>query len=322
VTIHLAPGRYNEEVVTRVNGTATRPITIEGDDTGFVATARQRTVLMGVGRIFSVNNSYYHLQGFSIEGEPTIPTTSYPTDLGVANAFKDRMAAKVVDSTMIFVGASDTVSGVHGIVVDDMFLSGAGGDCIRLRNDASHNTISNSTIQWCGMLAKASATAAYVYHNGEGVYIGTSPKSTDQPDYADDASHDNLVQGNVIHTYGSECLDVKENATRTIFIDNDCADNSEPLSDYGSNIELRSYNNSIVHNRISGSAGYGLKLASDGPQYRQGGNIVKGNVFSADAGASIVNKQTTAQGAVCGNILSVPAAGTWLASPARVCAGS
>jgi hypothetical protein len=317
VTIHLAPGAYTEQVTTKVNGTADLPITIEGTDTGFVPSARRATVLYGEGRIFTINNNYYHLSGFTINGEQRIPLTSYPSSLGSATAFKASVQASVVDSTMIFVGGSDTSWGLHGITVSDMLLNGAGGDCVRLRNNASYNTIIDSTIQWCGMASKAYGTDVFTYHNGEGVYVGTSPKSTDQPYYANDTSHGNVIQSNVIHTYGTECLDVKENAARNLFIDNDCADNTEPLTDSGSNIEVRGNDNSIIGNTVAGSMGYGLKLASDGSQYRQGGNVVENNIFSGDAGASIVNNQTVTQGTVCGNRLSVSS--LRLASPSAPC---
>ena len=39
------------------------------------------------------------------------------------------------------------------------------------------------------------------FHNGEGVYIGTSPNSDDQPMHADDGSARNVVTRNVIRTY-------------------------------------------------------------------------------------------------------------------------
>ena len=35
-----------------------------------------------------------------------------------------------------------------------MFLNGAGGECVRLRNNAHDNAITDSVIQYCGMLGK------------------------------------------------------------------------------------------------------------------------------------------------------------------------
>jgi hypothetical protein len=155
------------------------------------------------------------------------------------------------------------------------------------------------------MYGKDAGAGVYAYHNGEGVYLGTSPKSTGDPMYADDTTSYNTVQHNVISTYGTECLDVKENSHNNSFLNNTCSGNTEPLADYGSNVELRGYNNSIIGNTVRGSLAYGLKLSSDGPANPQGGNIVQGNVFSGDTGSPIRNDQTRAQGSFCGNSFAV-----------------
>jgi hypothetical protein len=309
VTIHLARGNYYEEPVTKVNGTAAKPIIVEGTDTGFDASKRSATVLFGSGRVFSINNSYYRLEGFSINGESMLPTTAYPTALAGATSFKDKVKSSVVDSTLVFIGAADTAHSLTGNVIDDMYLTSAGGACVRMRADANHNQIVYSTIRWCGMLGKYSGTDVFTYHNGEGVYIGTSPKSTGQPMFTDDGSSFNVVRGNIIQTFGSECFDVKENAHNNAFTGNVCGDNTEPLSGYGSNIELRGYDNSVTGNTVTGSLGYGLKIATDTSKDPQGGNVVQGNRFSADSGTPIRNDQVTAQGSFCGNTFAV---GTYL----------
>ena len=104
-----------------------------------------------------------------------------------------------------------------------MFLNGAGGECVRLRNNAHDNTITDSVIQYCGMFGKGDGEERAAYHNGEGVYIGTSPESDDQPMSANDTSSHNVVARNIIRTFGSECFNVKENAHDNVFEDNDCA---------------------------------------------------------------------------------------------------
>jgi hypothetical protein len=305
--IHLARGSYYENPVTKINGTATAPITVEGTDTGFAATGRAATVLYGAGagRVFTINNSYIRLQGFTINGEPSLRSVAHPTTLAGVTAFKNSVQARVVDSTLVFVGAATTARFLTGDVISDMFLTDAGGTCVRLRDGAHGNTIVNSTIQWCGLYGKYAGAGVYAYHNGEGVYLGTSPKSVSDPMYSDDATSYNVVQHNVISTYGTECLDVKENARNNSFIDNTCSGNTEPLSDYGSNVELRGYNNSVIGNTIRGSLGYGLKLSADGPTNPQGGNVVQSNAFSGDTGSPIRNDQTKAQGSFCGNTFAV-----------------
>jgi len=133
------------------------------------------------------------------------------------------------------------------------------------------------------------------------VYLGTSPSSTDQPMFASDTTNNNYIHDNTINTFGSECLDVKENSYGNRFQNNDCGYNDEPLSFNGSNIELRGYNNVIVGNRVTQSRGYGLKMGSDSGPYFQGGNAIQNNSFSPAAGVSITNKQIGSQGTLCGN---------------------
>jgi Right handed beta helix region len=298
--IHLARGTYSGDVVTKVNGTALAPITIEGTDTGLDLSKRGMTTVTGTGRVFSINNSYYHLTGFTIDGEPALKNTGFPGALASTNSFKDSIQSKVVGSSLIFVGAADYTRGVHGVVVFDMALEHAGGDCVRLANGANNNTIERSTIEWCGMAANPQP-GVFAYHNGEGIYVGTSPKTTNRSMHADDYTSDNLIENNVIHTYGSECLDIKENSHDNVFSHNDCGFNGEPLAFEGSNIEIRGYHNTLTDNTIANSLGYGLKLASDSTIYPQGGNVVTGNAFSGDVGSPIVNRQTTAQGVFCGD---------------------
>jgi hypothetical protein len=304
-TVHLAAGKYYENPVTRVNGTAAAPITVLGTDTGLTASHRGGTVLYGTGRVFTINNSYIRLQGFTINGEKYLPTVAYPTSLAAVTAFKNSIRAHVVDSTLVFIGASTTARFLTGDVIDDMFLADAGGSCVRIRQGAHGNQIVNSTIQWCGMYGKYVSSAVYAYHNGEGIYVGTSPKSVGDPMYADDTTSYNTISHNVINTFGTECLDVKENSHHNAFLYNTCTANTEPLADYGSNVEIRGYNNSVVGNTIRGSLGYGLKLAADGAANPQGGNIAQSNVFSGDSGSPIRNDQTKAQGLFCGNSFGV-----------------
>ena len=51
---------------------------------------------------------------------------------------------------------------------------------------------------------------------------------------ANDASYGNVLQNDTIATYGSECMDVKENAHDNVLQDSLCLDNAEPASDYSS----------------------------------------------------------------------------------------
>jgi hypothetical protein len=320
-TIQLAPGAYHETIHTVANGTASAPITIQGPETGMDVSKRHVATLYGTGRIVNVDHSYLTLRGFTIDGEEALRSTPFPTTLDQATAFKDSVQAKTVDSTMVFVGSADTTRNVTGTTLDDMYLHAAGGDCVRIRNASTNTTITRSTIDWCGMWGKDAGAGVFTYHNGEGVYVGTSPKSTDQPMAANDSSSGTILDHDTIATYGSECLDVKENAHDNVLRYSTCADNTEPLSDYGSNVELRGFANTLLGDTITGSLGYGVKISTDGPAWDKGGNSVRQTAFSNAAGAFLRVTTTSAQGLFCGDTFSTTLVldGTAVGVPTAAC---
>jgi hypothetical protein len=183
-----------------------------------------------------------------------------------------------------------------------MFLSGAGGECVRLRNNAFENAIENSVIQYCGLFGKSDDESdRFAYHNGEGVYIGTSPKSDSQPMHENDTSHGNRVTGNIIRTFGSECFNVKENAHDNVFEGNSCSGNTESVEHDGSNIELRGHANTVRNNTITDSAGVAVKIKSDSEEYDKGGNVVEDNEITGIAAEAFQVESDAQQGQLCGN---------------------
>lgn len=296
--INVAPGTYRERLTTRANGTTKHPIVIKGPETGQNPDRRHRATVVNSGRVININHNHYVLEGFTVDGQEQLIGTAYPTNLSEIDAFKRSRQDKIVDSKLIYVGSADTSRGVRGITIRDMFLNGAGGECVRLRNDARDNTVADSVIQYCGMFGKSVGKSDTEFHNGEGVYIGTSPGSDDQPMAANDAGSGNVIRDNVIRTFGTECLDVKENAHDNVFEGNTCSDNTESTKDGGSLVELRGYNNTVRDNRLSRSRGDGVKIRSDKPEYDKGGNVVTGNRISNVAGKPIFIKSDAEQGSI------------------------
>ena len=303
-TINLEAGRYIQAVVTKTAGTAGAPITVRAADPA----QREQTVLVSpAGRAFSINHSYYTLDGFTIDGQPGIARADYPRDpaLGDIQGIKDRLQAKAVNSKLIYVGASTTSADITNTTIANMFLTGSGGECVRFRNRAANSLVVNTKITWCGMYKSGDGSDKYTYHNAEGVYVGTSPKSTDQPMAANDASNNIVVRDSTIDTYGSECFEVKENAHHNTLENSQCRYNDEPSSFQGSNVELRGDHNTVLGGALTGSRSWNLKLASDSATYDRGGNTARGVTFSGAATYAIVNKQT-GSGPFCGNTINGP----------------
>jgi hypothetical protein len=311
VVIHLGAGTYREAPHTTVAGTSSAPITVEGPEHGYAATKRFRAVLYTTGHGFSVENSYYVLKGFTIDGQEALeadhPRSTWPRRFHRIDAFKDSVKGTTVDDRLVFIAAADGQPAVTGTVVNDMYLIGAGSECVHIREASTRSLITHSVIRYCGMHPKEHA-GAFRYHNGEGVYIGTSPKSTTESMYADDRTANNRVVDTRIRTFGSECFDVKENAYGNALIDSVCADNTEPLQYGGSNVELRGYNNRIAGTTIRASSGDGVKIASDSPSYDRGGNSIVGDTFRGQAGMAITSRSHVAQGTICGNTDAGPRA--------------
>jgi hypothetical protein len=326
-TITLAPGRYVEAVVTKVAGIAAAPITVKGPETGTALAGRDKAVLVSpAGRTFSINHSFYTLDGFTIDGQPNIPRSDYPAGVSLSGIkpFKDSVSTRAVNSKLVYVGASSTSADIVGTTISNMFLTGSGGECVRFRNRAANSTVVNSVIQWCGLYASGDDVDKYKYHNAEGVYVGTSPKSTDQPMFANDSSNGVVVRNSTINTFGSECFEVKENAHDNRLENTDCGWNDEPASFQGSNVELRGDHNTVLGNRLSTSRSWNLKLASDSPTYDRGGNTAQGNAFSGAATYAIVNRQT-GPGPICGNTFTGPVSdpsGGSVGAPSAACTGA
>jgi hypothetical protein len=298
--INLAPGVYRETLATVRDGAPGAPITIKGPESGKDRAGRYRAVVYGTGRVVSVNHSYYTFDGFTIDGQEKLAGTAYPTDLAAVTAFKNRVQPQVADGRLIYIGAADDTRDLTGITIHDMFLNGAGGECVRLRNNAHDNAITDSVIQYCGMFGKGDDDERAKYHNGEGVYIGTSPNSDSQPMHANDGSSRNLVARNTIRTFGSECFNVKENAHDNVLEDNVCSDNTESAEFDGSNIELRGHSNVVRNNEISDSAGVNIKIRSDSKKFDRGGNVVENNRISGGAAVFMLDSAVP-QGRMCGN---------------------
>ena len=278
------------------------------------------------GRVFSINHSYYTLSGFTIDGQQNIARTAYPavSSLSQIRTFKDSVQDRAVNSKLVYVGASTTQFDIVGTTISDMFLNGSGGECVRFRDRAANSLIDNSTIQWCGMLGQGDDVDQYKYHNAEGVYVGTSPKSTDQPLYANDTSNNIVVRNSTINTYGSECFEVKENAHHNRMENSKCGWNDEPSTFQGSNVEFRGDHNTVLGSTLSNSRSWNMKLASDSSTYDKGGNTAQGTSFSGAATYGIINRQT-GSGPFCGDTftgsVSDPS-GNSVGTPTATCAGS
>ena len=323
-TIRLLAGDYPERIHTVRAGAPGAPIRIVGPGIGENRRSPGVATVRSGGTVLAVNHSHYVVSDFAIEGQTAVDYRRLPTDLTEVVAGKEAVQDVVESSKLIVVGEARSAEGVSGVTIRNMFLRGAGQECVRLRNGAERNVVEDSVIRWCGLQRSASG-GVFAYHNGEGVYIGTSPKSDGQPLAERDPSSWNVIRHNDISTYGTECLDVKENSHDNHFYGNKCKSNTEADDDGGSNVELRGHRNTVSENLIVGSLGWNVKLASDDAVVHQGQNSVRHN-FLGGADATNIYVTQRGPGAICGNMASdaeaVTLAGGVETDPAESCAGA
>jgi hypothetical protein len=303
--INLAAGEYREQPRTVVSGRPGAPIVIKGPEVGTEVSGRRKAVLYGVGRIFNIDHSHYTLDGFTIDGQEALRDVEFPTDINTITAFKDSIQGQAKDDKLIYVGSADTSRDITGVTISNMYLRRAGTECVRFRNNSHHNLVINSLIEHCGVFGKKDPARPdrFGYHNGEGVYIGTSPKNVTQPMHKNDTSSSNVVALNVIRTLGSECFNVKENAHDNVFALNSCSGNTEPAAPFqGSNVELRGHSNIVRDNKIFSSAGVGVKIKPDTAEFDKGGNVVVDNEIY-DAPYAMQFASLVPPGKMCGNVV-------------------
>ena len=192
------------------------------------------------------------------------------------------------DGRLIYIGAAEESATSPASRSRNMFLNGAGGECVRLRNNAHDNAITDSVIQYCGMFGKGDDDDRAEYHNGEGVYIGTSPNSDDQPMHDNDTSSNNVVARNIIRTFGSECFNVKENAHDNVFEDNVCIGNAESARVRRQQHRAARLRQRRPQQRRSPTApATASRSRPTSDEYDKGGNVVENNRLSGCGGRDL-----------------------------------
>lgn len=281
-TIVLSDGLYREDIVSRRNGTRELPITIRG--------SRNAIIKGGGGRVIEVNHDYLVLDGFTVDG--------HWNDKEEAASYRDKL---------IYVQGKEKKSGVTGLLIRNMEIRNAGGECVRLRYFAEKNEIAHNTISRCGVRDFSFNGSG---KNGEGIYIGTAPeqlKDGKNPTTDEDQSNGNWIHDNVIDTQGNECVDIKEGSTGNIVEKNRCTGQKDKES---AGMDSRGNGNIFRHNEISGNLGAGVRLGGDDKRFGIG-NLVYGNIIRGNRSGGI-KLMRFPQERICGNTFSDNAAGIFV----------
>ena len=151
-TIMLAPGTYLQDLRSVRDGQQGRPIVIKGSRSSIVSGG-------GQPRVIEINHSYIELRGFTVDGHFEAANTK--------DSYRDKL---------IYVIGNQPGRGPNGLKILNMDIRNAGGECVRMRYQARNNEIANSRITSCG---HADFKFKDGGKNGEGIYIGTAPNSSD-----------------------------------------------------------------------------------------------------------------------------------------------
>ncbi|MER7455928.1 DUF1565 domain-containing protein [Micromonospora sp. NPDC126480] len=268
-TVHLAPGTYRQDAVTR------RP--------GVTLTGPRDAVVTGGGgaRILQVQHDRTTLSGFTIDG------------LHGAADSRDGYRDKLV-----YVMSTTPGDGVDGLRIRGMRLTNAGGECLRLRYLITDAGVSHNDIGPCGVDDFVFAGGG---KNGEAIYLGTAPEQqglNGAPDDRPDVSRDNRIHHNRIDTQGNECVDIKENSTANVVEFNWCTGQRD---DKSAGFDARGSGNTFRYNVALGNLGAGIRFGGDTPTDGTGndayGNVLVNNAFGG------IKFQAVPQDRVCGNLM-------------------
>ena len=245
-TVVLLPGVYRESFHTVRDGLPGKPITIVGTPGA--------TILGNMkygGRVVLVKNSYITLMKLDINGHfcPEKTETCYHDKL-------------------IYVKGSPRKY-LKGIYVLSVNVSNALGECIRLKY-VKNSEIAWNSISHCGL-------KGFYFNkptkNGEGIYVGTSINQIKKGEL--DRTENIKIHHNVIATFGSECIDVKEGSRNIYIYDNICTGNKQKTT---GGISVRGNNVFISRNIVFGNAGTGIRVGSSSKEFAQQNIITYNNL--------------------------------------------
>lgn len=273
-TIVLADGLYEENLRTIKHGNVKAPITVRGSSKAILKATKSHS------RIFEINHSYIHLDGFTIDGQITEPAVNM-------DSYADKL---------IYIIGVNAHQSTTGIVIENMTLKNAGGECLRIRFFAQKNEIAYNNLSHCGIYDFVFSNGG---KNGEGIYIGTAPEQQDNgknPTGDPDESNNNYIHHNIIATYGNECVDIKENASYNIVESNTCS-NQQDLESGG--IDVRGNDNTIANNVISNVVGAGIRLGGDGTKDGINNQVINNQIDNV--GQAVIKIMRFPQKSICNN---------------------
>ncbi len=198
----------------------------------------------------------------------TTPSTRPPSTQ--VRAFKDSVQSRAVNSKLVYVGADrrpPTTSPARASPTCSSTAPAASAAVPQPRSCLARRQLGDPVVRDVRAGRRQRPSTATTTARAS-----TSARAPNRPTsryYANDTSNGVVIRDSVVHTFGAECFEVKENANDNRIEDSDCGFNDEPLSFKGSNIELRGDHNLIrrtaVHDSRQLERQVGLRLRAVQP---------------------------------------------------------
>ncbi|CAN0243504.1 unnamed protein product [Ectocarpus sp. 6 AP-2014] len=269
-TIELKDGEYREDLTTVRDGEPDKRIIITGS---------RDAVLRGGGkeaRLFQVMHSYITLDGFTIDGLLSgngDAETDYQDMLIYITAHRETREIEQYGTK--FRSAQD------GVIISNMKLGRALGECVRARYFVSNLEIFGCEIADCGI--GDFVFGGMVAKNGEVIYVGTAPGQTaDGKSPTDEIDHSLYIHihHNKFTGNGNECQ-FKEGVEYALVEHNSCSTQKDPNSGC---VDARNDRTIVRYNEIFENDGAGVRIGGHvvddhafGSQCEVYGNIFHGN---------------------------------------------
>jgi hypothetical protein len=307
--VQLSDGAYRVAVKNSIE--IDRPVILQGQ-------SRDGVIVLPAGMdnsarpLINITSNAVVLKNFTVAGMPAsedIPA-SYDSNRG------DHLRQRLIGVQYTVDGeVADPVSEVR---LEFMTVRFAGRECIRIKNSARNVLVTDNAIDHCGgdvfdwsghWRYELDASGASKSANGEGIYIGSDyGKQTRAPD----APSDIRIERNAISTFGAECVDVKEGATRVSIQHNICANSGygiETGKRQSGLISIQGNANAAIGNALCAAhdgpgaktaqlAGYGIHISNEGGYGLD--NIIRQNLISGPT-QSFFRVNQGPQRQMCGN---------------------
>ena len=274
-TIKISDGTYFEDLETVVDGEPDKRITIKGS---------RKAVLKGTNkkaRLFQIFHDYYTIDGFTIDGKHNDgkKESDYVDKLLYVHGNRKTRTIKQY--------GKEFRSSIDGLIVSNMKLINAGGECARFRYFVTNLEVAGNHIENCGVVDfEFNDMKSGV--NGESLYFGTSSNQWSDgknPTNEADGSRYAHIHHNVFKSKANE-LDCKEGSEYVLVEHNECSTQLDPNSGC---FDSRTDNIIFRYNEIFSNAN-GVRIGGHKIKDKQygKGNEVYGNKFSDNSKAELI----------------------------------